>query len=170
MSTGAFRKTLVPVEFEPVQEGEAPPERSIKVGDDWVAVGEWTVRSLELATRLTAGGHVYLVHATPEFRDYATWMTPVRVAEANEGASRHSTAVLEILAQRHCPGVTVHFVNKPGKALDVILEAAAEFTPEAIVLAASARHRVSRAFLGSTADKVIRQSPCPVVVVPSGTH
>ena len=39
---------------------------------------------------------------------------------------------------------------------------------EAIVLAVSARHRVSRAFLGTTADKVIRLSPCPVVVVPSG--
>ncbi|MCX4247113.1 universal stress protein [Paraliomyxa miuraensis] len=170
MSAGVFQKVLVPVEFEPANEGDIAPDRMVEVGDhDWVAVGECTIRALELAARLASGGDVYIVHATPDFRDYATWMPPARIAELDGGASHHAKVVLEVVARQHCRGVTLHYINEPGKALDVVLEAAREHSPDAIVLAASARHRVNRAFLGSTADKVIRQSPCPVVVVPSGT-
>lgn len=169
MRDGAFERVLVPVELEPAKEGEIAIDRTVEVGDhDWVAVGEWTVRALELAALLARGGEVYIVHATPNFMDYATWMPPTRIHELDAGASRYSTTVIEAIAKQHCTGVTLRYVIKPGKPLDVILEAAKACSPDAIVLAASARHRVNRAFLGSTADKVIRQSSCPVVVVPSG--
>ncbi len=171
MSVGAFKRVLVPVELEPAKKGEVATDRVVEVGDhDRVAVGEWTVRALELAARLAVGGEVYIVHATPDFRDYATWMPPSRITELNRGASDYSTAVLEVVTKQHCRGVTLHYINRPGKALDIILDTAKQQHPDAIVLAASARHRVNRAFLGSTADKVIRQSPCPVLVVPANTR
>ncbi|MEZ4430073.1 MAG: universal stress protein [Nannocystaceae bacterium] len=170
MNAGVFHKVLAPIEFEPVKAGELALDRAVQVSkDEWVTVAEWTARALGLAARLAAGGEVFLVHATHDFTDYATWMPPARLSELNDGASRYSTNVLEPIARRHCPGVTLRYVVKPGNALDVILETAREHSVDAIVLAASTRRRVSRAFLGSTADKVIRQSPCPVVVVPSGT-
>jgi nucleotide-binding universal stress UspA family protein len=166
--SGTFARVLVPVEFEYVDPGEVDPDRTIEVGDhDPVSVGECTVRALELAARLTSGGEVYIVHAIAEFSHYATWTTPARMNELEDDASRSSTAVLSGIAERHCRGVTLRYVLEPGKPLDVILAAAAEHSPDAIVLAASARGRVHRALLGSTADKIIRQATCPVVVVPS---
>ncbi|MEZ4447922.1 MAG: universal stress protein [Nannocystaceae bacterium] len=170
MNPGVFQRVLVPVEFVATPEAEIAADRSVEVGDnEWVSVNAWTVQALELAARLARGGEVCVVHATPEFTDYATWMSPRNVNELDDAARTYSTKLLEVVARRHCAGVTIRQVIKPGRALDVILDAAKELGADAIVLAASARRRVNRAFLGSTADKVIRQASCPVVVLPSGT-
>ena len=55
---------------------------------------------------------------------------------------------------------------EPGNPLDVILAATQEYEVDLIVLAASARDRIDRAFVGSTADRLIRRAECPVLVVP----
>ncbi len=165
---GVFHSVLVPVEFESLEEGDSASERSVEVGDhDRVAVGECTIRALELAARLAEGGEVVVVHAVRDFAGYATWTTPVRLDALEGDAGRSATAVLAGIAAQHCPGVTLRYVVETGNALDVILAAAITVAPGAIVLAASARGRVHRALLGSTADKIIRQASCPVVVVPS---
>ena len=169
MSTGVFSRVMAPVEFEAAKGGELATGRVIEVGEDRISIGEGTVRALELAARLAQGGEVCLVHAAHDFMDYATWMPPERIVEHNRDASLYATMVLSAIAKEHCTGVKLRYVIESGKALDVILDAAKNYPLEAIVLAASARSRVSRAFLGSTADKVIRRSPCPVMVVPSGT-
>ncbi|HRI07047.1 MAG TPA: universal stress protein [Nannocystaceae bacterium] len=169
-TSGVFQRVLVPVEFEPASETASAADRSAEVGDhEWVSVNQWTIHALELAARLARGGEVFVVHATPEFTDFPTWTTPARLSALDADARSDATAVLQAITARHCAGVTLRPVIRPGRALEVILEAAREHGVDAIVLAASARHRVNRAFLGSTADKVIRQSPCPVMVVPSGT-
>lgn len=166
---GVFGKVVVPVELEPAEPGQLALDRSVEVGDhDWMSVGEATVRALELAARMAKGGDVYVVHATPDFRSYATWMPPARITELDAAASKTTTQVLSAIAERHCTGVTLHYVIAPGKPLDVVLTAAAQHSADAIVLAASTRRSVSRAFLGSTTDKVIRQAICPVLVVPAG--
>jgi nucleotide-binding universal stress UspA family protein len=168
--SGVFRRIVVPVEFEAAEPGEIALGRAVEVGDHgWVAVGPYTIRALELAARLASGGEVCIVHATRDFMDNAGWMSPPRIAELDGDLTRDSTTVLEAIVRRHCFGVTLRYVIAPGKALDLILDAARSRAADAIVLAASARRRVNRAILGSTADKVIRQSSCPVVVVPSGT-
>jgi nucleotide-binding universal stress UspA family protein len=175
--TGApFRRVLVPVEFETTRDAELATDRSVKVGErDWVALGPWSVQALELAARLAAGGEVWLVHATPDLLDYAvyggpegTWVPTASIDALNEAARRQATAVLDKLAARYCRGVDVRIHVQAGKPVPVILELAHEHPPDAIVLAASSRGRVKRALLGSTADKIIRQSFCPVVVVPAG--
>lgn len=168
--SGVFRRVVVPVEFEAAEPGEIALGRAVEVGDHgWVSVGPYTIRALDLAARLARGGEVFVVHATRDFMDNAGWLSPARIAELDGDASRDSTTVLEAIVGRHCSEVAVRYVVAPGKALDLILGAARTHAADAIVLAASARHRVNRAILGSTADKVIRQSSCPVLVVPSGT-
>lgn len=170
MTAGVFRRVLVPVEFESLEEGETRADRAAEVGDhDWVGVSACTVRALELAARFVGhDGELWLVHAHHDFSQYATWMNPKRMAELNTGASNHSTTVLQVVAEQHCPDVDLHYVIEPGRPLDIILEVAAKHPPDAIVLAASSRGKVNRAVLGSTADKVIRRASCPVTVVPSG--
>ncbi|MBC8073626.1 MAG: universal stress protein [Deltaproteobacteria bacterium] len=167
--SGVFRSVLVPVEFETPEPDEIAPDRTVEVGDhDLVAIGECTKRALELTARLASGGEVFIVHAIREFASYATWTTPTRMRELEDDASRSARTVLAAIAAQYCRGVTLRYVIEPGNALDIILAVAAQRSPEAIVLAASARGRVHRALLGSTADKVIRQASCPVVVVPHG--
>ncbi|MEZ4380757.1 MAG: universal stress protein [Nannocystaceae bacterium] len=167
-NSGVFLRVLVPVELQP---SDAPPagDRGVKVGDgEWLSVSESTVEALQLAARLARGGEVYLVHTTPEFVDFPTWLSPKGLAELDDDAREDALSVLVGTAERFCQGVTLHPVIRPGKPLDVTLAAAQQYDVEAIVLAASSRHRVNRALLGSTADKLIRQAVCPVVVVPSG--
>ena len=169
MTTGVFHKVLVPVEFESYEADEARTDEAIEIGDrEWVGLGECTVRTLDLADRLARGGEAVLVHATHDCSAYATWRTPRKASELNQDARRHYSEILDAVARRHCPDLELHYVIEPGRPLDVILQAAREHAVEAIVLAASPRGKVNRAFLGSTADKVIRQAGCLVLVVPSG--
>ena len=88
------------------------------------------------------------------------------LAEVHASARAASLKVLEALAERFAPGIQCSFEVRPGVALQVILEEAERFDAQLLVIAASGRSRVARFFLGSTADRVIRQSPCPVMVVP----
>jgi nucleotide-binding universal stress UspA family protein len=37
-------------------------------------------------------------------------------------------------------------------------------------MASSGRSRVARFFVGSTADRVIREANCPVLVIPAAPH
>jgi nucleotide-binding universal stress UspA family protein len=176
MTAAAFRRVLVPVEFETTRDAEIGTDRVVKVGErDWVSLGPCSVQAIELAARLAAGGEVWLVHATPDFLDYAvyggpegTWIPTASIDQLNETARKQSVDVLEKIGARHCPGVELRVHVEAGKAVPVILELARQHPPDAIVLAASSRGRVKRALLGSTADKIIRQAFCPVVVVPSG--
>ena len=169
MNPGVFPRVLIPVEFGAPQASEIAPEHAVQVGDrEWVSVSPSTIKALELAARLARGGDVYVVHATPEFIDHATWMPAASISELNDDARRDSNKVLREVAERTCEGVRIHLIIKAGRPLEVILSAAEECAADAIVLAASPRQRIRRAFLGSTADKVIRQSPCPVMVVPAG--
>jgi len=169
-SIGVFERVLVPVEFGSPAAAEIAPEHSVEVGEnEWISVSEWTIKALEMAARLAQGGDVYIVHATEEFLDRSSWMTPAGVSQLDASARAGSIKVIEEVAEHHCVGVRCHHITKAGRPLDVILSAATECEADVIVLAASARHRVRRAVLGSTADKVIRRSPCPVMVVPSGT-
>ncbi len=169
MNAGVFRRVLIPVEFGPLRGTELAPERSVRVGpDEWIAVSESTTKALEMGARLALGGDVYVIHAIAEFIAHANWMTPSGASELDEGARADAIKVLGEVARQRCCGVTRHLLTEVGRPLEVILGAAAQCGAEAIVLAASARHRVQRAVLGSTVDKVVRRSPCPVMVVPAG--
>jgi nucleotide-binding universal stress UspA family protein len=169
-----FQRVLVPVEFvlaDPaaVQRGEA-----IEAGGQQLELPTATQRSLEVGARLSAGGKLLLVHATPSLA-YAgiyggpegTWMPSSTINELDEQARKHSLAILEDLAARHCKGASVDFRAPPGAPTDVVLAEAEAFDADLIVLATSGRGRARRFFLGSTADKIIRQAQCPTLVIPA---
>ena len=177
--TPAFKKVVVPVEFEPAKSTEFAPDRLIELAKDaWVAVGPPTAHALELAAELVGkDGEVCLVHATPDLHatqmyggPEGTWIPLPKLDELHAAARTRSQQVLERIAERFCKGANVSYDIRPGPPLTVIVEAASKDGVDAIVLAASGRGRVRRALLGSIADKVIRNAPCPVMVVPSGTE
>jgi|GEM_PF-6214645 len=168
MSIVEFNRIVVPVEFQTLDEDEISFGEVVTVGDKYrVAVGPTTLDALELAARLARGGELWLVHAHLDFTGHATWMDTSVLSDLNSGARHHASLVLEAVATRHCPDVTLHYVIGPGSPLDFILAVAEAKSADAIVLAASSRSRLSRVFQGSTTDKLIRRARCPVVVVPA---
>lgn len=168
MKIGEFSIVLVPIEFTTSAPGDAVTDEVLERTDAGItAIGPDTVQALELAARLACGGLLLLVHARSHASEHATWTS----AEASDGlaakARQRVTGMLRIAARRHCPAVEAHYFVEAGEPLEVILRITQEHAPAAIVLAASSRGRLNRAFHGSTADKLIRRAPCPVVVLPS---
>lgn len=172
---GEFNDVLVPVSFEVVDPDATPPPEAIEVRTaHHVQVSRATIQALELAARLAKGGRVRLVHATPDLAHLSiyggpegSWF-PVDSAQDLHRLTEHrSRAVLEVLAERHLSGAgVVEYTVAPGAPTTVILTAAERHRPDAIVLAASGRGALRRAFTGSTANKIIRQAQCPVIVIP----
>ena len=168
MQPGEFSSVLVPVEFESKARGKATATDAASPDEtDPIAIGPYTAQALELAARLARGGQILLVHARHDGSEHATWMSARKMIEFSVSAREQATALLKAAAQRYCPDLEPVYIIEPGDALEVILEAAKAHAPDAIVLAASSRGRLNRAFHGSTADKLIRRAPCPVMVLPS---
>lgn len=176
MSTSPFRRILVPIDF--TQDTHTAVHSGFEVeldGGGSVGVAPASAKSLELAAGvIDEGGVLCLVHATPTYESARVYtggagMGVVGAGDINEvhaAAREASIKVLEALAECYATGIATSFVVRPGIALQVILEEAERFDAQLLVIAASGRSRVARFFLGSTADRVIRQSPCPVMVVP----
>jgi nucleotide-binding universal stress UspA family protein len=62
-------------------------------------------------------------------------------------------------------------VVRHGKAGQELLRYAREAHAELIVMGVSGRGAIDRAILGSTAQRVLRDAPCPVLTVPAaGAH
>lgn len=171
---GIFATVVVPVDFTVADERDDPnTTRRIDVAPDRAfTIGIATERALQLAARLAAGGRIRLVHATPALTHlglaapYGMWFPADSAAEMERIARQQSTAILLALADRYCKGVAIDTHVVAGPAPLAILSDAEKRPPDAIVLGVSGHRRLYRAFLGSTADKVIREAPCPVIVMP----
>ncbi|MHB1699326.1 MAG: universal stress protein [Acidobacteriaceae bacterium] len=58
-----------------------------------------------------------------------------------------------------------HTVLREGLAPETILRAAREYDADLLVLGSHGRGRIDRIVLGSVAERIVRASPCPVMVV-----
>lgn len=170
-----FERIVVPVDFQPASEEVIDAGKAIEVGNHQLEFAPASVRAVQLAAALAraGGGRLLMVHATPPMQYSAMYTGPVSVPsqvidEIHAKAKDTSLAVLEILAAEHCQDVPVEYAVRPGVALNVVLEEAERSDADLVVMAASGRSRVTRFFVGSTADRVIRQASCPVLVIPAG--
>src|SRR5439155_13800022 len=62
-------------------------------------------------------------------------------------------------------GVTARTVVRTGTAHQEIVDLAADERADLVVMGTHGRRGVSRVFLGSVADRVIRLAPCPLLTV-----
>jgi len=172
MPQGQFSTIVAPVDF-----AEAEDEDGGFVADagtHGVSFSPGTVRAVKLAASLAAshGATLYLLHAVPPMRGSAVYQGPVSVPskiidEIHERAQATSREAMQSLAEAHAPGVKVGYAIAPGNPLQYVLAQAASLSADLIVMAASGRSRVARLFVGSTADRIIREANCPVLVVPA---
>jgi len=171
-----FRRILVPVDFFSASDALAEAGMAVKVGTQYLDFAPASMRSVQMAAALAraGGAELLLVHATPTLNYSVMYTGPAGVSlpsgivsEIHRNAADTSVAALETLAKKYCDGVPVSYAARPGVAVNVVLEEAERFEADLVVMAASGRSRVTRFFVGSTADKIIRLAGCPVLVVPA---
>ena len=119
--------------------------------------------ALDLAVPL--GSRVTVMHAY-EFIPYSFPETPAVTVDLSGEIERAARGALErIVAQARRPGVEIDSVLRRGAAWSEIDEAAKETHADLIVIGTHGRRGLSRALLGSVAEKVVRTAPCPVLTV-----
>jgi universal stress protein A len=71
----------------------------------------------------------------------------------------------EIAQERLKGGIRYEILTRVGDAAKSILEVAEEVGAELIVMATHGRSGISHFFLGSVAEQVVREAPCPVLTL-----
>lgn len=111
---------------------------------------------------------VLLTVVEPPAIPAAVYMGPERIKEVEERAIESSFEYLEkVKADLGLTGSNVTTVVQVGQAPERILEYVEKNNVDLVVLSSHGRGGVSRWFIGSAADRVLRRSPVPVVLVPS---
>ena len=177
MSGPAFKRVLVPIDFaedDPDHKGE-----ELEVDGHRIKISVASVRALRSACELALAdkdpsSELRLLHATPGYDHARVYRGSSGVSalggaleQIHEEEKTTSLAVLAAIGARWCQGVQHSTAARPGTALNVILEEAAAYKADLIVMPTSSRGVVARFFLGSTADRVIREAHCPVLIIPS---
>jgi nucleotide-binding universal stress UspA family protein len=91
--------------------------------------------------------------------------------ESRDQAFREGQMLTKTAAERlNAAGFTTTMVVVPGEARDTIVDAAAEWHPDLIVLGSHGWKGMDRLLLGSVSDAVVRQVACSVEVVRSPEH
>lgn len=169
-----FTKILVPVDFEPASDEAVEQGRAVPAGEHHVEFSPASLRAVEVAADLArqSKGKLLLVHITPTMHSSAMYTGPVSlptgvIEEIEAKAKSTSLLALQHLRQTICPDVAVEHAIGPGQPAQAVLDEAMRSDADLIVMAASGRSRVARFFVGSTADRIIRSAPCPVLVIPS---
>ncbi|MGH7935161.1 MAG: universal stress protein [Candidatus Binataceae bacterium] len=118
--------------------------------------------ALDLARDLVRenDGTLFLLHvvATP---DPFVISAPLMVKRAEDFARIQ----LEEIARDSLGDVNHHVILRTGRPTEQIIEVAAEVRAHMVVMATHGRSGVSRFFLGSVAEKVVREASCPVLTI-----
>ncbi|MCO6459589.1 MAG: universal stress protein [Pirellulaceae bacterium] len=138
------------------------PKRCVVVPIDF---SDESFQALDVATHLVEKPeHLQVVHVLQE-------LSPVEPGELwdtvdNESRARHALKTLhEQLQRRGHPQVSTHILfGDPGHG---IAEFARQQQAELIVLPSRGRTGISRLLIGSVAERVVRLSHCPVLVLRS---
>jgi nucleotide-binding universal stress UspA family protein len=146
VSGGAMKKILIPTDFS---------DCARRAEEGAVALG----RAL--------GAELILLHVAVEVPLYNEGMSglvnPRAVYEAQRAWAENTLAARA--AELRGMGVSARCVIRSGVAVDEILALAAEEGCDLIVIGTHGRGGLSRFFLGSVADRVVRLATCPVMTV-----
>lgn len=89
---------------------------------------------------------------------------PTDNEEEMERISKDLSAMVEHLTQQ---GIEADYELIKGPIVDSIIEKAAIYNADMIVLGAHNHGFLYRAFIGSVCSGVVKHSPCPVLIIPS---
>jgi len=138
-----IRRILAPVDLS------ACSERSLKFAGDvarWFDAKLIVYHSAPFGTPSIAPPLVYIPESAEQVRDAATKRVNAMVADAN--LSGRAEVIIEL-----------------GPPHGAILRAVEEHNADLIVMGTHGRKGVEKFFLGSTAERILRDRPCPVLVL-----
>jgi nucleotide-binding universal stress UspA family protein len=93
-------------------------------------------------------------------------MGQIAIPSVNTEWDERAKQELENLAKEQIPsGVAVKTIIKTGKPFLEIIETASELDVDLIIIATHGRTGVEHILFGSTAEKVVRKAPCPVLTL-----
>ena len=103
---------------------------------------------------------VYLLHVVPP-------TDPIVISSpfAAHRAENYARAELQKIAENELTGVDHEILLRFGSPASEILAAEADTKAELIVVATHGRTGVSHLLIGSVAEKLVRESPCPILTV-----
>ena len=145
------------------------PPRKILVGTDFSEISDEALRTASLYARLfdsaVVVAHVFdptpnvppIVWSRPDLLDH-TVRTEIQGAIQETLDGQTAKLLADVKAVDLC--VCQH--PSPGRALCQIAD---DEGADLLILGSHGRSGLSRAFLGSVAEKVVRHAPCPVLVV-----
>ena len=117
---------------------------------------------------------LHCVHVVDESQQYWTTMGPeaAPIGPPMDELLAASEAQMQTFAEAHLAGLKSEPVTKVviGKPFLDIIKYARETKCDLVVLATHGRSGLMHALMGSTAEKVVRKAPCPVLTVRSGEH
>jgi nucleotide-binding universal stress UspA family protein len=129
-----------------------------------------STHALKIAVGLARGqgGCLMLVHVVGpiyDLRDFG--YGPVQRRKPNETMMRQAQRRLKSLARRHVGDKQEWRITvRSGTAPRQILKAAEEFGVELVIMPTRGLSHAPPEELGSTAERVVRHAPCPVLVLP----
>jgi len=112
---------------------------------------------------------ITLLHVAPELAEESrvTFSMPELQQELLQDAAQNLAKEIERAAT---PEVSLKPVVKKGTPYYEIVEAAREMNADLIVIGTHGRTGLKHVFMGSTAERVVRHAPCPVLVVREREH
>jgi len=142
-----------------------PPNiRRILVPHDFSETAEGAL-SFALGLAKSLGASVIVMHAF-DIPAYGFPEAPVMTADLAAQISQAAQLALDTVVQRaKTSGRTVTGVLRQGTTWSEINGAAQDEKADLIVIGSHGRRGLSRALLGSVAEKVVRTAPCPVLTI-----
>ncbi len=138
------KRILVPLDFS------APARRALRFAREWAGV---------------FGAEVCLLHVLEPDAPAETAGTEATGAGHLAVVERTKAALQEIACQEFPDPLRVRVEVRQGVPYDRIAAAAVELGADLIVVATHGRTGLMHALLGSTAERVARHAPCPVLIL-----
>ena len=107
-------------------------------------------------------GTVVALHVVPMIIEPTGMPVYVDVYKGQEEAARTK---LEEIARKHLAGVKYDLLTQMGDPASTILKTVRKVNADLVVMATHGRRGLSRFFLGSVAETVVREAACPVLTV-----
>jgi nucleotide-binding universal stress UspA family protein len=141
-----LKRILVPVDFSP------PSRRALRFARDWAG---------------RFGSEICLLHVIEPMNTFGVLGTepfalPLPPPDFHEPAR---TELNKLVHQEFPDDAKVSVHLRDGVAYDQIAEAARELKADLIIIATHGRTGLSHVLMGSTAERVVRHAPCPVLTL-----
>ncbi len=170
---GSVANRLVQNVTQPVliirpRQGEAPPVPQflkLLVTLDGSNFAERVLPYARASSRLESEVLLLTVPQVPEAHQYGALVEEIQ--KLREQAELQAHQYLEQVAEslrKH--GVQARVIVKGARPAETIVSVAEEEQVDVVMLATHGRGGLDRLFVGSVADKVVQQAPCPVFLVP----